>query len=642
MCSGRGEHQKYDLLNDITGFAWIGSTAHFFHIIKNIFKIRNNRGWIAHLLEFIIVEMSRKFTYIGVLVVLIAAFLVFRPQTKTVKIGGGKVENCLLCHNDTPSPDKNHSKEALGCSSCHLGNPYATKKSAAHEGIVRNPANLPFAEITCGACHMNQVKRVKLSIMATNTGIINTLRYQWNEIPEPEDTITLYNIAKLPRTLAVSHYRKFCSTCHIWKRLNDLKGEIGTRGGGCIDCHIKKRSGHAEITTRIPSKNCTKCHNRSARVGLSYYGKFESEGYGTPYFHGMPNRKKLSGGRFYRHLLPDIHSEYGLECIDCHTSTGLMGDGKLHHHVENQVDITCEDCHNPVFHTVRSDSDSAVILANLNQLIKIRPGDTVAVTRKHSTPIYNVKLKNGKLFLFRKLSGDSVEITPMSKSPYHTLGGHDELSCQACHSAWIPQCYGCHDIYRKDLRQLDKINYKRTRGRWEERRSYLRYEHPTLAHGPGEKIYPVAPGCQVYLTTLKNPEELDSSMSSFALAVFDPHTTRLASRACQDCHLNPKTIGLGEGNLFKKGNRLVFKPIYDSKLSFLEIPLESFTDLEGNPIQKGSRPYVKPLTKNEIKKVLIVGYCIQCHSSYYEPIYKDFKSSLQVFQNGKCPGAQTD
>jgi hypothetical protein len=43
---------------------------------------------------------------------------------------------------------------------------------------------------------------------------------------------------------------------------------------------------HARYTTRIPTANCLKCHNRSNRIGLSYEGIFESEGYGTPYRHG--------------------------------------------------------------------------------------------------------------------------------------------------------------------------------------------------------------------------------------------------------------------------------------------------------------------------------------------------------------------
>ena len=577
-----------------------------------------------------------RFILAGILIIFTIVYIVFKPHYRIVYIRSKNIENCLICHDDIPSPDRNHSKEAIGCSSCHLGNPYATRKFLAHNGMIKNPANLPYAEITCGKCHIDQIKRVKSNIMATNTGIINTLRYQWYEVSEPEDTITLYNVAKVPKTIAVSHYRKFCSTCHVWKRLNDINGEIGRRGGGCIDCHIKIKQGHVAITTRIPSNNCTKCHNRSARIGLSFFGIYESEGYGTPYFRGSPNKFRLSGGRFYRHLLPDIHFEYGMDCIDCHTSTGLMGDGKFHHHFEDQVDILCEDCHRPLIHVVVNDSDSAVILARLNRLIKVRPGDTIAVTHRHRTPLYNVKLENGKFYLFKKLSGDSVEITPMKMSPYHTMKGHEELSCQACHSAWIPQCYGCHDIFRKDLKQLDKITYKRTRGKWEERRSYMRYEHPTLAHGPGGKIYPVAPGCQVYLTIFRNSIELDSVMNSFAFAFFDPHTTRRSTRSCQDCHLNPKTLGLGEGNLFIEKDRLVFKPIYDAK-SDLKISLESFTDLEGSFIQRGSRIYVRPFTPGEIKNILKVGYCIHCHSSYKDTIYKDFYASLRRFKIKKCP-----
>ncbi len=571
-----------------------------------------------------------------ILILLIISLLVFKKPVTYKKIGNNRVENCLLCHDSIPSPDKNHSKEALGCSSCHLGNPYATREQDAHRGMVRNPANLPYVTITCGKCHLDQVKRVRHSIMATNSGLINTLRYQWNELPEPEDTIDIYNLHSLPITPAVSHYRKFCATCHVWKRLHDLKGEIGTRGGGCVDCHLIKKDGHYGITTRIPSKNCTRCHNRSARIGLSYFGIYESEGYGTPYKNGIPRDDTLSSGRFYRHLIPDIHSEYGLDCIDCHTSTGLMGNGREYPHVEDQVDISCEDCHNPIFVMVSSDSDSAVILARLNQKISVKIGDSIAVTRRRRTRLYNVKKENGRVFLFRKLHGDSILVRILSNSSYHILKGHENLSCQACHSAWIPQCYGCHDVYRKDLRQLDKLTYRKTKGRWLEKRSYLRYEHPLLVHSPNGKIYPAAPGCQVYLTILEK-NQVDSTAHHFAIAFFDPHTTRKATRTCEDCHLNPKTLGLGEGNLFVRNDSLIFEPIYDSKTSGLKIPLTSFVLPTGKQIQRGSRPDVTPLNLKEIKSILTVGFCIQCHSSYNDPIYRDFRNSLKRFLINKCP-----
>ena len=241
-----------------------------------------------------------KLVYTLTIILLVLSFLTFKKPITLKRIGNNRVENCLICHDSLPSPDNNHSKEALGCSSCHLGNPYATKEKDAHRGMVKNPANLPYTTVTCGKCHKDQVERVRHSIMATNVGLINTLRYQWNELSKPEDTIDIYNLKSIPITLAISHYRKFCATCHIWKRLNDLKGEIGTRGGGCIDCHLVKKQGHNALTTRIPSKNCTKCHNRSARIGLSYYGIYESEGYGTPCKNGAPNAGTLSSGRFFQ------------------------------------------------------------------------------------------------------------------------------------------------------------------------------------------------------------------------------------------------------------------------------------------------------------------------------------------------------
>ena len=129
--------------------------------------------------------------------------------------------------------------------------------------------------------------------------------------------------------------------------------------GGCTNCHISELSGprqdlekqafkHPRLTTRIPNENCLKCHNRSARIGLSYLGRFESDGYGTPFEGGEPGRRRRSGGRFYSEIPPDVHhGKAGLDCIDCHTERGLMGDGNAYGHMEEQVDIRCNSCHDP-------------------------------------------------------------------------------------------------------------------------------------------------------------------------------------------------------------------------------------------------------------------------------------------------------
>ena len=581
--------------------------------------------------------MLRKTLEFLVIFSLILGLFLFNRKITSEKTS--KPDRCILCHEDIPSPDKNHDISAIGCSSCHLGNPYALDKKLAHEYMVKNPANYPYISITCGKsnCHPDQVKRVKNSLMATNRGIINTLRYQWGESETSYDTMTIYNLTGYTQTLAISHFRKFCSTCHIWKKLGDLPGEIGTRGGGCIDCHIEKKPGHIGFTVKITSDKCTKCHNRSARTGLSYIGLFESEGYGTPFSKGRPDKtRRLSGNRYYRNLLPDIHFEYKLQCIDCHTSIGLMGDGKAYSHAEEQVEISCEDCHSPIFGEVTPE-DSALILARLNGL-KLRPGDKVAISRRSHFPLYNVQLINGKTKLVRKIDGEKITIVKMSENPYHTM--HENLSCQACHSAWIPQCYGCHDIYQKNLKQLDKITYRKTAGKWEERRSYLRYEHPQLMIGKGGKVYPAAPGCQVYLYVVNSKGGIDSSSNHFTISFFDPHTTRRAVRACQDCHLNPKTVGLGTGNLYFNGDSIEFIPIYDSERSGLKIPLESLIDTRNRPIQRPSRETARFFTLDEIKKILTVGFCTQCHTGYDNKIYENFKLSMEKFRSGACPARQ--
>ncbi|MCP4665724.1 MAG: amino acid ABC transporter substrate-binding protein, partial [Deltaproteobacteria bacterium] len=190
---------------------------------------------------------------------------------------------------------------------------------------------------------------MKKSIMATNRGIIKTLEYRWEKITGSGKDVEYLMAKEVAGGLAIEQYRKMCGGCHLWKKRGDRPGEIGKRGGGCSDCHMidKERQGpmdvtdfqHPEITTRIPSENCIKCHNRSARTGLSYFGKFESEGYGTPYDGRRLNQRRLSGGRFYINLPADIHFvKAGMTCIDCHTEAGVMGDGKKYETLKGQLD----------------------------------------------------------------------------------------------------------------------------------------------------------------------------------------------------------------------------------------------------------------------------------------------------------------
>ena len=393
---------------------------------------------------------------------------------------------------------------------------------------------------------------------------------------------------------------------------------------------------HPQLTTKIPSDNCVKCHNRSARIGLSYFGRFESAGYGTPYESADLSSRRLSGNRHFLNLPADVHfTKANMECIDCHTAVGIMGDGRIHDRMTDQVDITCEACHHPRFSTADEVSASAGRVAALNQKVPPLNGEPVAVTRK-GTPLYNVRKEGDKTVFYRKKDGVPIQMDSMSpEKPYHTFKGHGSLSCQACHSLWIPQCFGCHLSYRESGRQYDWISGKKTPGSWKETRSYLRFSKPALGMRDNQTVYPITP-CQVFASVFDGADAYskERSFEIINIASFDPHTTSGKSRPCIECHGDPKVLGLGYGTLYEKDHGLAFRPVYDSVASLLQIPfpLDAFVNMEGRALQSFSKETIRPFNREEIIRILSVEPCIGCHRDYEDPIYGNFQESIKRFK----------
>ncbi len=392
----------------------------------------------------------------------------------------GQIDMCLSCHPERP--DRAHGRRVMGCFSCHLGNPLAGTPEEAHRGMVLNPGDLRVAQKTCGqeGCHVEQVKHVKNTLMATNRGIISTLQYYWGEIQDNNGTLTVDKLLENhhdKKGLAADYFRKLCGTCHLWLPRNTLPGFLSEKGGGCTACHYlpkKMESGrpkdkHPLITRQIPMKNCVRCHNRSGRIGLSYQGLYETEGYGVPFEDGEFSSLQLGDGRFVHKIHPDIHYEKGLVCIDCHNQKELMGDGKQRTHLYQQVEIRCETCH--------SGQDG------LERLLQEQNSN-----KKY--PLLNnlIRSEDKQILLKGKLDNKPHPLRPFSRDKCRNPQ-HSRLSCQACHSSWVPQCYGCHVRYDRGKTQLDKLSLKETFGRWQEYRSYMRYENPTLGmlQGNNEK-----------------------------------------------------------------------------------------------------------------------------------------------------------
>lgn len=389
---------------------------------------------------------------------------------------------------------------------------------------------------------------------------------------------------------------------------------------------------HPKFSTKIPSTTCLKCHNRSNRIGLGYFGKFESEWYGTPYKDGNLSNQ-IDTGRFFYELPPDIHHEkLGLECIDCHTSVGVMGDGHYHEHMEDAVDIKCLDCHDPKF---GKSIDLATKLSDLNPNVPY--SDEVAYTRRKNSPIYNLKKENGKLKLYRKKDGKAYEFEPMSDKPYHSSEIHSNLECSACHASWTPSCYGCHEVYFSDGEQFDWRKGEVTKGSWQEFRSFLRFEEHSLGVGYNGKIMPFAPGCQVIATLFEDKEIL--KFHAMAMAGWEPHTTR-ESKTCVECHFNPAALGFGRGNLDCKDGELTFEPYFDSAANGMPFsyPIDAFVSPSGEQFQTTSRDKARAFNKDEIYKVTDSYKCIICHREWDDKIYTDFNTSKAKFNRGetKC------
>lgn len=585
-------------------------------------------------------------------------------------------EGCLACHQSKNDPDPSHPIQAFGCVSCHLGNPHALDADRAHAGMVVNPGDLRVADATCGQqqCHPELPVRVRSSVMSSNAGILNTLYYNWER---PELAAAPRHVAGLLATgerefLYEDHFAKLCGVCHFWNPRAPREGEPGQRGGGCSGCHVVtalqkedeelRRFTHPELSTRIPSDTCVRCHNRSARAGLTYQGLYESAGYGTPYAQGRPGTRRLSGGRFHLDLPADVHHQQGgMDCIDCHTQREVMGDGTHYQYMEEQLETRCEHCHLPEFSTdiPPQERELAARLVALNRtlppLSPEREASAWAAADRGSLR-YTLRREGEELVQYRKRDGKRLVLKPYdAETPYHAMPGHERLSCQACHSRVAPQCYGCHLEYQAGGSQLDALAGRETPGRWTEGRGFMRFESPILALNPSPRTLQETPPdvapviqtftpCQVLVSHFdaKGRHQPELDLDTPHMTPLDPHSTRTEARGCQECHSAPKALGLGEGALQPQGMTTLL-PSADGADVFglgLDVPADAYTDPAGRALQGSSRPWRRPFTAAEQRRILAVGACLPCHKGYEDPLWRNYAEKLSLWSRGLAPACE--
>ena len=530
--------------------------------------------------------------------------------------------------------------------------------------MIKIPGNLETAHLSCGTadCHPGISERVENSIMNTMSGVVTVDRFVFNE---ESDLNKLANIKFLGESAADTHLRNLCASCHI----GNEKTEYGpitelSRGGGCNTCHLNYNDNsqndlnilstsssdstlikfHPSLTLEVTNNHCFGCHSRSGRISTSYEGWHETsltiDDLDKPMLRvpsdynlklksdetqmlkeQFPDDEKhrlLEDERVFEFVSADVHHIRGMECVDCHNSYELMGDGNLNAHQNEQTKIECEDCHSKnkskfvTFEQLDSESRKIVELRKLNE-----PKRKFLTTSIDSIPLINAYVKddNSKM-LIGKNSKKEFKLNPPNFICEEGKA-HDRISCNSCHTAWAPQCVGCHTEFDKTATGYDNLTKVETEGAWRELLGEFFAEPPTLgimnSGTAKEKIETFVPGM---IMTLDKSSFTGSDEQNIFHRLFAPtiaHTTSAKGLDCKSCHNTPLAIGYGRGKLeFSKEGKWTFQNDFaldehdnlpqDAWIGFLN-------NKQGSATRVGSRPF----TIEEQKKILTVGACLTCH-----------------------------
>jgi hypothetical protein len=605
-----------------------------------------------------------------IIISLVAVYFaaIFLTERVLVK---NKFNGCIDCHGEMSGFETAHSPERIGCETCHLGNSFTSNKEFAHKGMILIPGNLSDASKTCGVtgCHPGIPERVNISIMNTMSGVISVNRFAFDELEKPEG---LFHVMDLTQSNADNHNRNLCASCHF----GNEKSEPGpitelSRGGGCNACHLNyseeaseqlnrylksKVKGqkskdskidfpeiHPQLSLNITNNHCFGCHSRSGRISTNYEGLFETllseediKGEGT----GEGNFRILMDGRVFQKANDDVHHQAGMECIDCHVSLEIMGDGNSYQHMDEQLKVQCADCHSNETKSVGYDDLDFESKKIFDLRKSKRKNEEFLITAKSGIPLINTYLNSSnEKYLLTKSSNKRLRLNPPANICVEG-NAHKRINCQSCHTEWVTHCVGCHTEYDPNLEGYDLLDNKDIVGSWNEIPSDFYVDYPVLGvrkDKSGQEIIDTfIPGMILTIDKFKNPR-----MKIFK-RLFAPtfsHTISKAGRSCKSCHNNPLALGYGNGELiFNRNGKWSFEPQFsnhkednlpkDAWIGFLKTRDETST----------TRTYTRPFTVEEQKRILLVGACLTCHDGQSEIMKKSLSDSGTILKNisSKC------
>lgn len=307
-------------------------------------------------------------------------------------------KTCTDCHEYTL--DQAHD---LGCTTCHGGVTPAISKEAAHADLIRTPAHPARMTATCGRCHEELTNHAAASPHFTLANEVNTVRRAFGAKDELANLteIPVHGEITSPLALADDLLRRRCLRCHLYSE-GDGYPET-TRGTGCAACHLDYQGGKLvshQFRKQSADQSCLHCHYGNF-AGADYHGRFEHD-YGaefrTPYTADGGSHRPY--GVEYHQLVPDVHAQAGMGCIDCHTGREIMA---VPHGPTTKTftRITCEGCHAPTG--------------------GLPPG--LKLTRAGITLLLTTKADGRKL------------VVPQLAHPAHRTYGK-AVACTVCHAQW--------------------------------------------------------------------------------------------------------------------------------------------------------------------------------------------------------------
>ncbi len=464
---------------------------------------------------------------------------------------------------------------------------------------------------------------------------------------------------------------------------------------------------HDKTYSGIPSETCSTCHNRGKRVGVSFLGMMETP-YTTNWNDDGSTQTKLHGKR-YHFIQDDAHHSKksrkgnpsgGLMCQDCHTTISVHGNGNIGGTTLGEIETECADCHGtpekyPWELPIGYGDEFGMKLSNkprglTSELLDVQkkfstvyPVEDGYLLTSRGNPYGNVVKKDSnvivhsasgldfKVPVLKKMTADnSWEHPEKAVTAMVNIGKHiDKMECYSCHSTWAPQCYGCHVKvdYSKQLTATDWIktgnahfsngetcetaqneDYKKTKGKVTESRSYTRWEDPILGINGEGRVTPLIPGCQQITTVIgedgksiinnkiwRTPPNTENGgkmgQRGIDMSPVQPHTVTKEARDCASCHTNQKTLGYGindgkyllkndsnryadlrnaEGELLSDSSTIQFNAIED-----LPMDLSQIVTRDGKQLQTVGHHWnlSSPLTQDQREKMERVGVCISCH-----------------------------